>query len=114
MARTPEDDRQLAARLGHFKQLRKVAGMLAFLHDSGCARDKAGNRELHFDDYVLLVLLWMFNPMIDSLATLRRVAGLEQVEKKLGIKRFSMGSFSESCRVFEPSQLKAVVEQLAG
>src|SRR6185437_9848519 len=32
----------------------------------------------------------------------------------LRIKPFSMGSFSESCRVFEPALLKTVVEQLAG
>ena len=88
--------------------------MLGFLHQSGCARDKAGNRELHFDDYVLLVLLWMFNPMIDSLATLQRLSDLEEVQKKLNIKRFSLGSFSESCRVFDPSMLRQVAEQLAG
>jgi hypothetical protein len=113
MARTAEDDQKLAAQLGHFKQLRRVAGLLSFLHDNGCDRDKAGNRELHFDDYVLLVLLWMFNPIVDSLNTLQRLAGLEEVQKKLGIKRFSMGSFSESCRVFEPSLLKVVVGQLS-
>ena len=92
MARTAEDDQKLAAQLGHFKQLRKVAAMLSFLHDNGCERDKAGNRQLHFDDYVLLILLWMFNPLIDSLATLQRLAGLEEVRKKLGIKPFSLGS----------------------
>jgi hypothetical protein len=113
MKRSAEDDQKLAAQLGHFKQLRKVAGMLSFLHDNGCERDKAGNRELHFDDYVLLILLWMFNPIIDSLNTLRRLAGLEEVQKRLGIKRFSMGSFSESCRVFDPARLKEVVDQLA-
>ena len=48
-----------------FKQLRKVAQMLEHLHHVGCARDKAGNRELHFDDYVLLILLAMFNPLIE-------------------------------------------------
>jgi hypothetical protein len=112
MKRTAEDDQKLAGQLGHFKQLRKVAEMLWFLHDNGCDRDKAGNRELHFDDYVLLVLLWMFNPIIDSLNTLQRLAGLEEVQKKLGIKRFSVGSFSESCRVFDPSLLKVVVGQL--
>jgi hypothetical protein len=112
MKRTAEDDQKLADQLGHFKQLRKVAGMLSFLHDNGCDRDKAGNRQLHFDDYVLLVLLWMFNPIIDSLNTLQRLAGLEEVQKKLGIKRFSVGSFSESCRVFDPALLKEVVGQL--
>jgi len=38
-----------------------VAGLLSSLHKSGCDRDKAANRELHFDDYVLLILLYLFN-----------------------------------------------------
>jgi len=96
------------------KQLRRVAGLLSFLHDYGCDRDKAGNRELHFDDYVLLVLLYLFNPLIDSMRTLQKVADLPEVRKRLGIKRFSLGSFSESCRVFEPAMLRQVVDQLAG
>jgi len=108
-----EEDRKLLAGLGHFKQLRQVADLLSFLHDNGCARDRPGNRELHFDDYVILVLLWMFNPLIDSMRTLQRVADLEQVREKLKIKRFSLGSFSESCRVFDPSMLRQVVEQLS-
>jgi len=95
------------------KQLRRVAGLLSFLHEAGCGRDRAGNRELHFDDYVLLVLLYLFNPLIDSMRTLQKVAELPEVRKRLGIKRFSLGSFSESCRVFEPAMLRRVVDQLA-
>ena len=101
------------SELRGFKQLRRVAKLLSVLHDSGCARDAAGNRELHFDDYVVLLLLFLFNPMIDSMRALQRVAGLDEVQKKLGIRRFSLGSFSESCRVFEPQKLQAVIEQLA-
>lgn len=96
-----------------FKQLRRVAKLLSFLHDSGCGRDKAGNRELHFDDYVLLVLLYLFNPLIDSMRTLQKVADLPEVRRRLGVKGFSLGSFSESCRVFEPAMLRRVVDQLA-
>ena len=103
---TPDDIRG-------FKRLRRVAGLLSFLHDVGCDRDKAGNRELHYDDYVLLVLLYLFNPLIDSMRTLQRVADLPEVRKRLGIGRFSLGSFSESCRAFEPAMLQGVVEQLA-
>src|SRR5688500_12041709 len=95
------------------KQLRRVAGLLASLHEAGCGRDKAGNRELHFDDYVLLVLLYLFNPLIDSVRTLQKVADLPEVRQRLGIKRFSLGSFSESCRVFDPAMLQQVVDQLA-
>jgi hypothetical protein len=96
-----------------FKQLRRVADLLSFLHESGCGRDKAGNRELHFDDYVLLVLLYLFNPLIDSMRALQQVAGLPEMQTRLGVKRFSLGSFSESCRVFEPAMLQQVVDQLA-
>ena len=95
------------------KRLRRVAGLLSFLHDNGCDRDKAGNRELHFDDYVLLVLLYLFNPLIDSMRTLQRVADLPEVRERLGVRGFSLGSFSESCRVFEPAMLRQVVDQLA-
>lgn len=101
------------ADLHGFKQLRHLGQLLAFLHDHGCARDKAGNRELHFDDYVLLILLFMFNPMIDSMRQLQHLADLPTVQKKLGIRRFSLGSFSESCRVFQPSMLQEVIRQLA-
>src|SRR5437764_12266390 len=107
--RTPSVD-----DLRGFKQLRRVAGLLSFLHESGCARDKSRNRELHFDDYVLLILLYLFNPLIDSLRTLQKVSDLPEVRERLGIKRFSLGSFSESCRVFEPAMLQQVVDQLAG
>jgi hypothetical protein len=102
-----------ARDLRGWKKLRHVAGLLGHLHDAGCERDKAGNRELHFDDYVLLILLYLFNPLIDSMRALQKVADLPEVQERLGIKRFSLGSFSESCRVFDPSMLQEVVDQLA-
>lgn len=102
-----------AQQLSGFKQLERVAGLLSKLHTVGCMRDKSNNRELHFDDYVLLLLLYLFNPMIDSMRTLQKVSELPEVQKRLGIKRFSLGSFSESCRVFEPAMLQGVVDQLA-
>ncbi|HEX4055406.1 MAG TPA: hypothetical protein VHX86_14170 [Tepidisphaeraceae bacterium] len=46
-----------AQDLHGFKKLQRVAELLAHLHLVGCDRDKAHNRELHFDDYVLLMLL---------------------------------------------------------
>jgi|HubBroStandDraft_6_1064221.scaffolds.fasta_scaffold238789_1 hypothetical protein len=95
------------------KQLRRVATLLSSLHQAGCGRDRADNRELHFDDYVLLILLYLFNPLIDSMRTLQKVSELPEIQARLGVKRFSLGSFSESCRVFDPSMLQEVVEQLA-
>jgi hypothetical protein len=80
----------------------------------GCGRDSAGNRELHFDQYVTLVLLALTNPLIDSMRALQQASGLEKVSGQLGVKRFSLGSFSESVRVFDPEKLKGVIGQLAG
>lgn len=108
VARTAQEDQKLAAQLGHFKRLRRVAELLSFLHRSGCERDKAGNRQLHCDDYVLLVLLWMFNPMIDSLRTLLRRAALPQVQEKLGIRRRCSLLAGQLQRVLPPVRSPAV------
>lgn len=109
-AKNPIDPRQL----GHLKKLRHLLPLLSSLRDSGCSRDAAGNRDLHFDEYVTLVLLYLFNPMIDSVRTLQRATVVDKLAEQLGVKRFSLGSFSESCRVFEPERLKAIIAQLAG
>lgn len=110
----PAGDAIDVGQLRGIKPLRKLLPLLASLRDVGCARDTAGNRELHFDQYVTLVLLYLFNPLIDSLRTLQRATAVEKVAEQLGVKRFSLGSFSESCRVFDPEKLKAVIAQLSG
>lgn len=86
---------------------------LAQLHDVGCQRDQAGNRELHFDQYCVLMLLAMFSPMIDSLRSLQRASELPKVQKRLGVKRVSLGSLSEAVAVFDPERLRAIVEEFA-
>jgi hypothetical protein len=97
--------------LGHLK---RVFALLEPLREVGCERDRAGNRELFFDDYVKLVLLYIWNPLIESVHGLQQAVGLSGVAKTLGVKRFSIGSFSESVRVFDPERLKPVIAELAG
>ena len=46
------------------------------LHDDGCRRDKAGNRELHYDQSCLLVLLYLFNPICSSLRAVQQASEL--------------------------------------
>jgi hypothetical protein len=96
--------------LKHFKRL---LPLLRRLRDSGCERDRAGNRRLYMDEYCELVILALLNPMINSLRTLQKTIGLDHVANTLGIRRFSLGSFSESPRVFEPQRLTAVIDELA-
>ena len=73
----------VADDLHGFKQLRRIAGLLSSLHQTGCDRDKAANRQLHFDDYVLLILLYLYNPMIDSMRTLQKVSQLPEIQARL-------------------------------
>jgi hypothetical protein len=97
--------------LKHFKTL---LPLFHRLHEVGCARDKAGNRELFFDDYCASAMLYLLNPLISSMRSLRQALTLPNVARKLGVKRFSLGSFSEAQAVFEPQCLLAIIEELAG
>lgn len=96
------------------KYFKKLLPLFQRLHDVGCERDTAGNRELHFDQYAALVMLYLFNPLIGSIRTLQQSLGLPKVAQTLGVKRFSLGSFSEAPAVFEPQRLKEIIAELAG
>ena len=87
--------------------------LLKSLHEVGCQRDRANNRSLHMDEYCLGVLLYMFNPAITSLRGIQQASELRNVQKKLGIKRASLGSLSESVSVFDPALLKQIAVDLA-
>jgi hypothetical protein len=76
-----------------FKYLLDVMPMLEKLRGCGCARDTAGNRTLFYDQYVALVLVALFSPSIDSMRAVCRASDLKKVQKKLGVKRVSPGSF---------------------
>jgi hypothetical protein len=110
----PEKDKLDPRRLSHVKKLADLLPLLQDLCAAGCDRDAAGNRELHYPQYVTLVLLYLLNPMIDSLRALQEASAVDGLAERLGVKRFSLGSFSESVRVFDPELLKTVIGQLAG
>ncbi len=94
------------------KYFDKLAPLLERLHDDGCARDRAGNRELHYDQYCMLILLYLFNPIVTSLRGLQQASELTKVQKKLGCPRASLGSLSEAASVFDPERLKEIVAEL--
>jgi hypothetical protein len=96
------------------KMLGRVLPLLENLHSSGTGRDTAGNRTLFFDDYAKLTLVYLFNPLIDSISMLQRAAALPKLAKQLGIGDFSKASFSEAPAVFDPSMLEKVIKELAG
>ncbi len=94
------------------KYFDKLAPLLARLHDVGCQRDKAGNRTLHFDQYCLLMLLFLFNPVVRSLRAIQQASQLRKVQRKLGCLRASLGSLSEATDVFQPERLQEIIAEL--
>ena len=94
------------------KYFAKLNGLLEQLHDVGCERDRSGNRSLHMDEYCMLVLLYLFNPIVTSLRGLQQASELKKVQKKLSCPRAALGSLSESVGVFDPERLRPIIERL--
>src|SRR5438132_10271988 len=98
--------------LAGFKYLDRLLPMLERLHEVGCARDRAGNRSLHYDQYCLLVLLTLFNPVVRSLRAIQQASTLRKVQRRLGCPRTSLGSLSEATDVFDPARLEGIIGEL--
>jgi hypothetical protein len=96
-----------------FKYFKAISTMLESLHDAGCERDIAGNRILHMDQYASLLLLYMFNPICNSLRSLQQVSELKKVQKQFGAARASLGSLSEASTVFDSELLKKIIQELS-
>jgi hypothetical protein len=95
------------------KYFRLVGPLLERLQNDATARDKAGNRQLFFDQYAGLLLLTFFSPIVTSLRALQQASGLAKVQKLLGCQRAALGSLSEAGRVFDPALLRQIVGDLA-
>ena len=96
------------------KLFKGLSVLLERLHEVGCERDRAGNRILHMDQYMMLILLYMFNPICVSLRSLQQASELRNVQKALGVPRASLGSLSEATQVFDSEFLIAIIGELAG
>lgn len=100
-------------QLQGFKYFKAISGMLESLHEAGCQRDTAGNRLLHMDQYMSLLLLYMFNPICTSLRAVQQASELKKVQRKLGCPRASLGSLSEAATVFDSSLMQEIIEHLS-
>jgi Transposase DDE domain len=96
------------------KYFDRLMPLLERLHDVGTQRDRAGNRELFFDQYCAFLLLFLFNPIVTSLRGIQQASELKKVQKKLGCPRASLGSLSEATQVFDPEPVKQIARELAG
>jgi DDE family transposase len=109
----PAKPRLVAKDIQGLKYFRQLQPLLARLHEVGTDSDRAGNRELFFDQYAALILLFFFNPALGSLRSLQQASCLDKVQKKLGCRRTSLGSLSAAARDFAAEPLQAIVGELA-
>jgi hypothetical protein len=96
-----------------FKYIELLEPFLEQLRGVGTERDRAGNRELYFDQYTALILLYFFTPIVTSLRGIQQASELKKVQKLLGSSRVSLGSLSEAARVFDAKVLQGVITELA-
>lgn len=107
-------DRRIDGRkLQGFKYFQLIDELLARLRPVGTERDRAGNRDLFFDQYATLMILYYFNPTVTTLRGLQQFTTLQKVQRLCGVKPTSLGSLSEAARVFDPAALEPVVAELA-
>jgi hypothetical protein len=95
-----------------FKYFRLLEPLLQHLHDVATERDRAGNRQLFYDQYASLLLLYFFNPVVTSLRGLQQTTTLAKVQARLGVRRTSWGALSEAAYVFDAALLHAVLTTL--
>jgi hypothetical protein len=103
-----------ANQLQGFKYFRMLLPLLERLQRIGTEGDRAGNRQLFYDQYAALLLLYFFNPVLTSLRGLQQASSLDKVQKLLGVGRSSLGSLSEATGVFTAQPLQEIVRELAG
>jgi hypothetical protein len=96
------------------RMLQRLQPLLARLRDEACHRDRAGNRQLFFDQLGGLILLTFFNPSFKTLRDLQQASRLPHVRKKLGCRETSLGSLSEAMRLFDADRLAEIFEDLLG
>jgi hypothetical protein len=96
-----------------FKYVQLVGTLLQTLHDAGTERDQAGNRQLFYDQYATLLLLYFFTPTVTSLRGIQQVSELAKVQQRWAVGRTALSTLSEAATVFDAALLQDVISELA-
>jgi Transposase DDE domain len=111
--KTDTDGGDPARGVAGFRYLEKFGHLFDPLHACGTENDKAKNRDLHYDQYASLILLYFFSPTLTSLRGLQQATASAKVQAAAGGGRVSLGSLSEAAGVFDPQLLRPILAQLA-
>ena len=98
-----------AGQASGLKFFRPIKKLLERLRPEAAHR----NRELFYDHYLSMLLLYFFTPTMTSLRDIQRASDFKTVARKLGVRRASLGSLSEASHVFDPEPLKGIFFELA-
>jgi hypothetical protein len=88
---------------------RHLTNTLAKLH----AHKPDPKRQLFYDQYLCLLLLSFYNPVLNSLRALQAATQVSTVRKALELPYASLGSLSEASHVFDPGLLHQVFRELS-
>lgn len=110
MARTPKPpltDAQLRQGQKYLRSFQELLKPLAEL-------PAHGNREFFYDQWVSLLLLHFYNPVLNSLRSLAEATDFQGIQDYVGVKHTSLGSMSESAaKVFDPAYLEPIIQEAA-
>jgi hypothetical protein len=109
----PAHDPVTEAQLQGFRYLDHFGHLFDRLRPCATGRDKAGNRQLFFDQYACLLLLYFFTPALTSLRGLQQATALRKVQQRLGLGRTSRGALSAAAHVFDAQLLRPIIAELA-
>jgi hypothetical protein len=112
MAGDTLDEERAGRRLRAVRLIKPLRRLLKRIHLAGTERDRAGNRRLFYDQYLCLLLLYFVNPSFGSMRALQQASNWDAMRRKLGIRHVSLGSFSESVRVFDPALVRPILKEL--
>lgn len=101
---TEAELRKLQGRT-YLKRLEQLIGSLR-------SAESHGNRDLHFDDIVIVLLLGFFNTHIRSLRKLDMYSQVPGVKERLRVDRVCRNTLSEGLKFFDPALLRPLVERL--
>ena len=111
MAATPSPS-MTEETLQGFKYFRVLAPLLAHLRPIGTERDRAGHRQLFYNQYASVLLLYFFNPVVTRLRGLQQTTTLAKVQERLGVHQTSLSTLSEAAYVFDATLLHEVLTTL--
>ena len=95
-----------------FQSFRLLGPLMEHLHTAGTERERAGNRQLCYEQYATWWRLYFFSPIVTSLRGLPQATPLAKVPARFGVGPTSLGALSEAGQVFDAALLQEVIAAL--